>query len=479
MTDSSSSSSTDHQVLQDELFARSLQQQELAAQEQHPERSPYVHQPSSSFYSSSVFSQEQQQQSPPSQQEPVVPNHNDDDETDDHTTDQDMTKQVRHRHYSLTELVACLHYQNNNASSPPPDEEIPPELVRRVMDFRLAQQKRRQLYGRNQTATWGIYGVYQHLHTVRTDLEWAEDAAWRRQHHQPYCSWTDFQAAQQQRSKRHLYVTYSLMVLCSIMMMVEFAVNEWQLESLSVNPLIGPSAETLVKLGALDTDKIVQDGQWFRLVSPLILHAGIVHYALNVGAMYVFGGALEQAHGWKNCLWLFVLPAVGGNVLSALFLPQYISVGASGGIFGWMGACLADIMVHWNLICLPSFDETATSQTTTTRRRHVWALIWMVVEVAVNVVIGLTVGSHVCVSVCVWPSREQGGPSRPYRVVCVRVGVCVHLTSRVFCCRCVVVACLCYALFGGCTVYLGTALCGQFHSLGWLGLWHFVWMDRD
>lgn len=51
-------------------------------------------------------------------------------------------------------------------------------------------------------------------------------------------------------------------------------------------------------------------------------------------ALWFVGAAIEMSHGWLASMLIFTLSAVGGTVLSAIFLPATISVGASGGIFG-------------------------------------------------------------------------------------------------------------------------------------------------
>ena len=51
-------------------------------------------------------------------------------------------------------------------------------------------------------------------------------------------------------------------------------------------------------------------------------------------ALRFVGAAVEMSHGWFAAFLIFTLSAVGGTVLSAIFLPDAISVGASGGIFG-------------------------------------------------------------------------------------------------------------------------------------------------
>ena len=58
-----------------------------------------------------------------------------------------------------------------------------PALARRIRDFQFAQEKRRKKYGDERP--WGILGLYEHLSAIRIDVEWAEDAAWRRANGQP------------------------------------------------------------------------------------------------------------------------------------------------------------------------------------------------------------------------------------------------------------------------------------------------------
>jgi len=256
-------------------------------------------------------------------------------------------------------------------------------LERRVRDFRFAQDKRREKYGDERP--WGILGLFDHLASIRTDLEWAEDAAWRRQHDEPYLSWQDYDQARKIGVNRPFF-TYGIMAICTIMMFTSIGVNGWKFEALSVNPMIGPSAETLLKMGAKQTSLIVDEGEWFRIFSPIVLHAGLIHYVLNTIALYFIGSAVELSHGFANCAIIFIIPAVGGNIMSALFLPQYISVGASGGIFGLIGACLADIVINWNLLFLKTSNSNDESNA-----KRVWVvLLWLLFDVCINCIIGLT-----------------------------------------------------------------------------------------
>eukprot|EP00536_Pseudo-nitzschia_multiseries_P016810 jgi/Psemu1/292715/fgenesh1_pg.1246_\ len=261
---------------------------------------------------------------------------------------------TNHKTYSISELVRSLGVAEQGDAST--TSNLPPSLERRVQDFRFAQQKRREKYGDQKP--WGIYGLYAHLSDIRADLEWAEDAAWRRRKNKPYLSWKDFDSARDEGLHSRPYFTYGVMALCTIFVLVTLGVNGWKFEPLTINPLIGPSSETLIKCGARDTNLIVNEGQWFRLFTPMILHAGLVHYLVNMLAM--------------------------GNILSAICLPGFISVGASGGIFGLIGGCMADICLNWNLL----FLKTTTDEDS--RTRHLCVLLWLAADIIVNCLLGFT-----------------------------------------------------------------------------------------
>ena len=157
------------------------------------------------------------------------------------------------------------------------------------------------------------------------------------------------------------------------------------MELISVNPMIGPSAETLLSLGAKSTDYIVNEGQYYRLITPMFLHAGWIHYFLNMFAIYAIGTAIEIEHGWLASAVIFIASSVGGTILSALFLPRFISVGASGGIFGLIGACLADIILNWNLVFGSQYNMKEMDFC-----RKVSMVIFLLSDVAINCLVGFT-----------------------------------------------------------------------------------------
>ena len=220
---------------------------------------------------------------------------------------------------------------------------------------------------------------------IRLDVEWAEDAAWGRAHKEPYLSWADFQKTRDVGWNRPFF-TYILCFVCTGFLVASIGVNGWKVEPPSVNPLIGPSAETLLKMGAKQTSLIVNQGEWHRLFSPMVLHAGLVHYFVNMSVLWFVGKAVEQYHGFAAAAILFIIPAVGGTILSAIFLPEYISVGASGGIYGLIGACIADICINWKLL----FSKHVNASDEGTRFRHAKVLLWLLFDIIINSLVGLT-----------------------------------------------------------------------------------------
>ncbi len=165
--------------------------------------------------------------------------------------------------------------------------------------------------------------------------------------------------------------------------MASIGANGWKVEPFSVNPMIGPSASTLVTMGAKESLLIVQGGEVWRLLSAMVLHAGLIHYLLNMLALWFIGSAVEKCHGFMASLLLFVVPAVGGTLTSAIFLPEYITVGASAGIFGLIGACLADICMNWALL----FNGFVNGDS---RHRHTVVLFVLFLDIVVNSLVGLT-----------------------------------------------------------------------------------------
>ncbi|CAO2190411.1 unnamed protein product [Urochloa humidicola] len=121
-------------------------------------------------------------------------------------------------------------------------------------------------------------------------------------------------------------------------------------QPLRENPLLGPSSATLQKMGALNWAKVVHEHQGWRLISCIWLHAGLVHLVVNMLSLLFIGIRLEQQFGFVRIGVIYLISGFGGSVLSALFLrSNYISVGASGALFGLLGSMLSELIMNWTI----------------------------------------------------------------------------------------------------------------------------------
>jgi membrane associated rhomboid family serine protease len=78
-------------------------------------------------------------------------------------------------------------------------------------------------------------------------------------------------------------------------------------------------------------------GQYWRIMTGAVLHAGLMHLAFNCYALYVLGKSIETLSNRAHLPIIFLIAALGGGILSLIFLPGGVSVGASGGILGFLG----------------------------------------------------------------------------------------------------------------------------------------------
>lgn len=97
-----------------------------------------------------------------------------------------------------------------------------------------------------------------------------------------------------------------------------------------------PDDQYLTKWGAKDNVLIVQ-GEYWRFLTPIFVHVGLIHFAFNNWALYVLGYQLEFFLKPKWYILLYFLAGLAGNVASAVF-SLAPSAGASGAIFGVLGA---------------------------------------------------------------------------------------------------------------------------------------------
>ena len=85
----------------------------------------------------------------------------------------------------------------------------------------------------------------------------------------------------------------------------------------------------------------VADGDWWRMVTSMFLHGSIVHLGFNMYALWIFGPAIERRYGPARYLGLYLAAGLWGSAGALILSPNGYTVGASGAIFGLMGAFVA------------------------------------------------------------------------------------------------------------------------------------------
>lgn len=132
------------------------------------------------------------------------------------------------------------------------------------------------------------------------------------------------------------YVTYFLLALIVGVFAAEFLFRAG-----ATSGLFDPTIGTLIALGALDRNLVIE-GEWWRLFSAPLLHGGLVHLALNGLALFFAGAVFEKVVGRAWFAAIFAVTAICGALASlSLNAPTLISVGASGAIMGLFAAAFA------------------------------------------------------------------------------------------------------------------------------------------
>jgi len=112
---------------------------------------------------------------------------------------------------------------------------------------------------------------------------------------------------------------------------------QWIVQSLT-------GSDLLLQWGAKSKPEMLQ-GQVWRFITPIFLHVNIPHVFVNMYSLYAIGPAVERFFGTPRFLALYLLSGFSGVVFSLAFSP-YPSAGASGAIFGLLGALAVFLYLH-------------------------------------------------------------------------------------------------------------------------------------
>jgi rhomboid protease GluP len=185
----------------------------------------------------------------------------------------------------------------------------------------------------------------------------------------------------------------------------------------------GFNGQILALFGAKYAPFIYQ-GQWWRLVTAGFLHGGLLHIAMNMWVMFELVAEVEQFYGSSRLVIIYVFSSIAGFVLSLLWAPTSLSIGASAACFGLIGCMMA--------LGLRRDHPLAQAIRSYYRRWAIYGLIFsfmpfMHIDIAAHV--GGLVGGFVAGYVLGLPALPG---SRHERIVQAIAGIALAITAYAF-----------------------------------------------
>jgi rhomboid protease GluP len=137
----------------------------------------------------------------------------------------------------------------------------------------------------------------------------------------------------------HAPVTVAILIVNIVMFAAELmgTIQAGQFGGLSI--LWGMNGETLYRLGACFPPSIFQGHQWYRLITAMYLHGGLIHIGFNMMVFLDLGPIVEEVYGSARYLFLYTVMGAVSFLVSAL--AGHFSIGASGAILGLIGLLIA------------------------------------------------------------------------------------------------------------------------------------------
>jgi membrane associated rhomboid family serine protease len=116
-----------------------------------------------------------------------------------------------------------------------------------------------------------------------------------------------------------------------------------------VAQLLSDGPQSSIKAAGLVKDAY-RAGEWWRLLTAPFMHGHPIHFMMNAAALLYLGKRMEVFARWPHLPMVFLFSAVVGGQASAHFLRNADSVGASGGLMGWLGFLLVFETLHSRLV---------------------------------------------------------------------------------------------------------------------------------
>lgn len=139
----------------------------------------------------------------------------------------------------------------------------------------------------------------------------------------------DSKRNEEKNNKSKPWVTYTLICINVIM----YAITAFLSGS-----IIDSDINVLVLLGA-KVNELIATGEYYRLITSMFLHGGLLHLVLNMYALNSIGPLIEKIYGRSKYIFIYFISGIASSLLSYI-LSDSVSIGASGAIFGLLGTTL-------------------------------------------------------------------------------------------------------------------------------------------
>jgi len=177
--------------------------------------------------------------------------------------------------------------------------------------------------------------------------------------------------------KRNAPITKTLLIMIAVVFVIEFIFGGPPLR-IGSDILLGDiDPRVLDMFGAIDHGTLIGHEYW-RLITAMFMHASVLHWAVNSWALYQIGTLYEVLFGSRRFMFIYFATGLVASIASAVHIGAMngASVGASGAVFGVMGAFI------FSIIRSPVY------------RHQPWTrglIIQLVFWIVVNVIIGFSV----------------------------------------------------------------------------------------
>lgn len=139
------------------------------------------------------------------------------------------------------------------------------------------------------------------------------------------------------RINKHPWVTYSLLFI-NVVVFISIEFSEYSTQNVL----------DLLDWGA-NFNPYTFDTEWWRLISSMFLHGGIIHLVVNMYSLHSLGTYLEETFGHRMLMVTYFMSGIIGSLASGYFSLFVVSVGASGAIFGIYGFHMFQVITNeWN-----------------------------------------------------------------------------------------------------------------------------------